>query len=90
MGGMYIAHSYVPDSICLSVCLSQSSSASDVTGYHIMWVSDNGSDHDDVSETSTQFVQAIRCDVSYEYRVAAINPCGKGEFSASVEAMCGR
>ena len=58
--------------------------------YHITWQSDQSSVTHQLSvpATSTQYDWAIECDVTYTYRVAAINPCGMGPLSSPVEQLC--
>lgn len=55
-----------------------------------MWEYNDVSQHSDLAGTVTQFEHVIMCDVKYKYRVAAINHCGRGEFSATVELLCGK
>jgi hypothetical protein len=64
------------------------SSFSDVIAYHITWESDELNFRQTLNVTATQHDWAIKCDVTYTYRVAAINPCGIGPSSHPVEQKC--
>jgi hypothetical protein len=64
------------------------SSFSDVMAYRITWESDEPDSRQTLDVTATQHDWAIKCDVTYTYWVAAINPCGVGPSSHPVEQKC--